>query len=499
MQYSHIGWTPCINGHLDFGLVKPGIHGGFTNSNVKDKKTTRINYSYNGIYGSHARKVILQSKVEWKDTLGNDFDGQMRVFLIGEVSESRFLDKRAFSGSLFVYSEYLMAQEHETPSKITEKVYKKFFPERYSMSIKSKYPWFGKIHEAKGVFESTEDGTPKDHVRLNKVCQQLMQELRNIDNICHEVIFEVTSNGITYLKLSDKALNILNDEEQYGILRQAFYYIKYSIHDHKHHDGQADSLTTIIQYEDSISGRRDASIRLIGQLKRELTQIKRTFSSGDKYHAGDALGIIAYTRSLCVTLKHLGFLGEKLFQREMLYLESLSQSFKAQIDKIDKADRYIEIAKSTSRVHLGWILSVTSLISVILFRSYVNISDKEKFDVNISLLESVTVFIFFLAILFFAYDRYSKSNVSRILDEGAVKFWINENYIKEPFPYYTQKMTLLILKFAFGLITLAISVSIFLEYKEPPISCDNTNNFVSGLCFFLGKIKNYISIFPKLF
>ena len=29
-DYRYVGWIPCVNGHLDFGLTKVGIKGGFT-------------------------------------------------------------------------------------------------------------------------------------------------------------------------------------------------------------------------------------------------------------------------------------------------------------------------------------------------------------------------------------------------------------------------------------------------------------------------------------
>ena len=40
MEY--IGWIPCINGHLDFGLMRPGIQGGFTDLNSKDENAIEI-------------------------------------------------------------------------------------------------------------------------------------------------------------------------------------------------------------------------------------------------------------------------------------------------------------------------------------------------------------------------------------------------------------------------------------------------------------------------
>ncbi len=54
MDYTHIGWIPCINGHLDYGLMSPGISGSFTNKKLQDPKTTKINYGFLKQYDHHA-------------------------------------------------------------------------------------------------------------------------------------------------------------------------------------------------------------------------------------------------------------------------------------------------------------------------------------------------------------------------------------------------------------------------------------------------------------
>lgn len=67
--YSYSGWIPCINGHLDFSLAKVGIKGGFTNADYKDGKVVEKNYSLDSLSDSHHRGVVLQSKVDWRDSV----------------------------------------------------------------------------------------------------------------------------------------------------------------------------------------------------------------------------------------------------------------------------------------------------------------------------------------------------------------------------------------------------------------------------------------------
>jgi len=65
--YSFVGWIPCVNGHLDFGLIRPGIRGGLTKEEIKDKKISAISYSPIGQNDNHTRRIALQSWVNWQD------------------------------------------------------------------------------------------------------------------------------------------------------------------------------------------------------------------------------------------------------------------------------------------------------------------------------------------------------------------------------------------------------------------------------------------------
>lgn len=95
MEYQYLGWIPCISGHLDFGLMKPGISGGFTNKDIKDNKTNHINFGYLAQKDHHARRVMLQSKVDWQYRLSDkEYDGSFRVFVIAEASESACMDNQ---------------------------------------------------------------------------------------------------------------------------------------------------------------------------------------------------------------------------------------------------------------------------------------------------------------------------------------------------------------------------------------------------------------------
>ena len=102
MEY--IGWIPCINGHLDFSLMKPGIQGGFTNKSSKDQHTIEINTSLLKYSDSHCRHIILQSKVDWRDSSTFPSEsGKFRVVVTAKVTESNSMDDRCLIGNILIY------------------------------------------------------------------------------------------------------------------------------------------------------------------------------------------------------------------------------------------------------------------------------------------------------------------------------------------------------------------------------------------------------------
>ncbi len=140
-KYTHVGWIPCINGHLDFGLIKPGIVGGFTNRDVVDSKTTLVNFPYEGFSDSHTRKIMMQSKVDWKDNQNSENTGLFRVFVLGTVTKSEDLDQRTLQGNIYVY-----------PANLEPNAERRKYEERFKL-----------IHESKNKLEENSEGLNSDN------------------------------------------------------------------------------------------------------------------------------------------------------------------------------------------------------------------------------------------------------------------------------------------------------------------------------------------------
>lgn len=402
MDFSHIGWVPCINGHLDFSLMTAGISGGFTHKETSDNQVIEFNYSYKGSEGNHTRSILSQSKVGWKDSLHKEGDGDFRVIVIGKCNNSEDLDKRAMEGKILIY---LSSSE----------------PAR-DKNGHSDLPWFKLLHEMKCSYRK--EGAWLDiQEKLNKTFSELATELafekvkERIDRHLYEVKFHVDSKGFLKLKLlntTEKPAKV-----EYVILRQAFYYLKYSLHSHKHHNTKIDSLTTIVP----ISKTNDHGLKMLGQLKRDLTRTKRAYASGANRTEHDEEGILAYMNSLNSSLYDMNIFCERIYKRECAYIDSLSSSFKAQFHRQVQFNDRKEQIKQKWRVYVGWGIASLSLIWAFLGRTFIKINEENRIDTDWGLTNFIFLTITLIIAGLYTYKKRSRRDIYRNLNsEGFERF-----------------------------------------------------------------------------
>ncbi|MBN8239887.1 hypothetical protein JF541_12055 [Marinobacter hydrocarbonoclasticus] len=409
MEYQYLGWIPCISGHLDFGLMKPGISGGFTNKDIKDNKTNHINFGYLAQKDHHARRVMLQSKVNWQDRLNDkDYDGSFRVFVIAEASENACMDNRELHGSVYIYP---TGEQEGSKAQNREK------------------PWFQTIHEAQETYDRSNgnvDGWDESRSQLNRCYDRLKEELKAMG--FWRVDFKATSGGLVYLSTPTEQHRPLSDNEKYLITRQAYYYIKYSLHSHKHHQAEQDSLTTIVPYDPSTDGKRDAALKMLCQLKRELTHIKRTLTQEQGLYSDDALGILSYMGSLLTTLHTRKLIDGDLYQREGRYIDSLRGSFQVQESRTRNFRSIEDSIRSTNRVYFGWGLALLSLFFGIIARPfYAPVPDNELLPLP-SLWDVVLFVTLGLLVIKLVYTRLTTYMINTKLDEASVRHFVQARY-----------------------------------------------------------------------
>lgn len=453
-KHNYIGWIPCVGGHLDFGLIKPGISGKFTGVG-KDPKTSIVNFSPTDQADSHIRNIAIQSWVDWNDT-HKDADGRSRVCLIASVKKSENLDARKLTGSLVIYPKAYEERGRKHKARLLDTIHaldfaimswgmrnatkwertklfcslaaRKYIKKQYKkpLTLKRYETW----EDAKNIFrrlwQSTVDSIPKpgDSRSPEKSVLRSDAEPGKYPNI-YRVDFEVEANGITYVHFNDLQTHrngqvYITDEDRFIICRQAFYYIKYSLHTHKHHGHQQDAMTTIVQ------NNENAGLRLLGQIKRELTGIKRLQRyKMQRHHSAESIGIIAYANSLCVSLRQSNLFNSSTYEREMERLKALKASFESQFDSLAEVHKLREVLKSDKRFLTSLILAGLSLF-VILAVNLISLKDvvslplfiEEAFNGSES---SILSFVAATAIL--PMMIYAGLSVVNLLKVGGLRFW----------------------------------------------------------------------------
>lgn len=386
---THIGWIPCLNGHLDFALINPNLHGSFTRDALIDRNQTNVGFSYKSKQiRHHAKRIMMQSKIDWKDSEAELTNGDFRVFVTAEVNESSNLDERYLKGCF-----YMCRLD-------TEK-------DRKRESKRNTLPHLALIHEAKKILDADEESLlQRAHSEetlnsLNNIYEKLNTSLIENEDFLR-ISFYIDTSGLTYLE--EPSSQYLDEQEKYVFTRQAFYYLKFALHEHKHHHGDVDSLTTITQfdckYKDEASPS-DFALRLLGQLKRELVQIKRSYTSDRSQATSEVQGIIAYMNSLLETLKNKSYLSETTYKREKEYLTSISTSFRTQKEKIAEKKEIEDRILNRNRLFTTWSLSLVALLSIILSNKYLDKMADKAHSFSPAGYISIVFTVFSLAIIVF--------------------------------------------------------------------------------------------------
>ncbi len=398
-NFLYIGWIPCINGHLDFGLMRVGIQGGFTDLKSKDSNTVNENFTCSDYGDSHDRRIVLQSKVDWRDSSEFHKDsGKFRVIITAEVNKSHSMDDRYLSGNLLIYP--LSAEPEDVA-------------QRRKMNV----------HVLCHSIKNSKKNRHENFNRLEKVTSA-KEGIDNLSKFSCSIKFKIEPNGIT--KLQHNSENpTLNEESKYLIARQAFYYLKYSIHVHKHHLAEQDSLTTITPiYKDVDDDKSDAGLRLICQLKRELTVLKRIQCIDEKEHpTNNAVGIVAYVKSLICSLEQSSIIDQIIAKREQERFEYINASFKAQNSKMGNQINNTELIKSKAKVWLGFI--VISIWGSLNFMFKPEVANREA----ISSATFFTSLIVILATVFFIYTAIKKFYRNRQLPKASEHLY-HISYVK---------------------------------------------------------------------
>jgi len=369
-EYSHIGWIPCISGHLFFKYTSCGLG---TDSVV-------IETNYLEKHGkTYTRHVIVSSVVDWKDHDGGGrpprpLNGEYRVTLL-----SRFEP----------YSEQIKGTVFILPNAQVQKDYASV--NKHICNIRT---------------------LSKKGENINQEYERLHSALLE-SQLSYEVAFQLTRKGFIYLKFINKQSN-QDAETTETVVRQAYYYAKYSWHKHKHHSDTAESLTRAHRIS---SCKPNIGMALITDLKDSLVTLKRNFHISDHQGLSHSKGITSYANSLILSCHRQGLIKISEKDIQLSYFENISASLQVSGQLIEKDISTRNTIANNFRAMLLFILAIVAPITII-FREDIRdlISDDAAKDLLMpklisSIVASNTKLLIFIGLLLSAFYLYRKMHL----------------------------------------------------------------------------------------
>ena len=285
MESSHkqfIGWVPCISGALLFDYATAG--------HPSARNVIAINHvepSTDGLL----RSIAITSTQDLRDDISRRYNGNFRFIAIAKAVDSGPLE-----GSIYVIPAAIEERSIlERPLCILKEIQRK-------------------SHEGVGL--------AADFESLKEVCSSIE------DPEVYEVRFSLDPTGLVLLEhdqtRDSPAYAEDRDSFEQLIVRQSFYYLKYALHRHHHHDQANDSLTTVHPF--SADNLANAGTALLADLKRALVELKRNSTTSRCSELYQAEGICAYAKSLLNSCLKQGYIDQKNFDLEGGYLENFSRS-----------------------------------------------------------------------------------------------------------------------------------------------------------------------------
>lgn len=351
-QFDYLGWTPCISGHLHFDFLSPGLGEQKTQRNI-DLNLSRVIYS----------------EVDWKDTQDKNADGKFCVILqaFKTPADEEWMDGRLIIGR----------------------------------STYFKKKWENDLYRIEILDQKKED-------TLNAIIEN---EISRNSNRLYQVEFKIHKTGITLVNYSLKNPEQDAPITKHTVSRQAFYYIKYSLHKHKHHPHNNDSLTTITETSSL------APEKTVRQLTKSIIQIKRLYDCLE--HKGSRYtGISAYTKSLIESLRSHQAISNERADSLTTYLNNMTDSFSVLNSESNKKRENEKSATILSLQVISVFIAVFAFYSVSYNHLHTLSPDKNldyaqiPFKIFSSYKEAINLFLLIIAA--FIYFRVEKAGIGKI-------------------------------------------------------------------------------------
>lgn len=372
-RFDHIAWVPVVMGRLNYNRVcVPDL----PESKLK-RKGARSDVAMFKQRTRDERELLVSSVVDWKDRKDAKADGEFRVVMAAEVLDTADEDK-CLSGSVYIYPHKLSGDP--TSEKFSS------FKNGFITKIEKLNEYNNELEDInlnRIYLEDQCNGIDKRanaNILINEV-KEYLNDLSLSEYECYKINFITKKNGLTYLKFDD--ISEKYDEVTVEVvLRQAFYYIKYCLHTHKHHPQQEDSITTT----HSIGSSKEVGLELLDELQKAIVDLK-VYLHANRASNHQVEGVVSYCKALVNILEHEKMLkSDEIDRRQFLltnYLKSanaISKRISSDTEGLNSISKKWNDFWTSARQGYTLCLALLTLAFLFYFNSY----DQKQIDLDMT-------------------------------------------------------------------------------------------------------------------
>ncbi len=247
------------------------------------------------------------------------------------------------------------------------------------------------IQKAKVLNDNKDDDNL--YIRINNLYRKISLSLKE-DNIASTINFSLDTHGFITLSLSNIGSMSMKEATETTLIEQAFYFIKYSLHQHQHHHHNDDNITKV--HEGTLD---KVSFKMIDDLKMALVEKKRERSEeANHYYLETTTGIVAYAKSLVESLLSRERIDTKEHSKQLNYFNNVNQSFISDYRNTDAKIKRKDSRHNSFRVWIMFFLAFTAPF-LLIYRAPPSSLENENFIANFLFFTYSNPYIYLLLVI----------------------------------------------------------------------------------------------------
>lgn len=311
-EYDSVAWVPCIAGRLNYKNAPSKT----TLGSLEAPRGINARVDTEAHGGKGSRVLAVTSRHNWKDTADVNASGDFRVMVTGR------------------------ADSHDDHCVMKLKL--GLLSLDFESDLAGSFEAFDALMTAapaiKGVaFSALETSLDFDQKNIDQLARgesvgggkEKHGEYFLVEALLHPnglILCRYVDDGFRDPRLKEKN-NAEYISQRDTVIRQAYYYLKYVFHQHKHHREADDCACTVMKIPDD---PRHIGPKLVGTLTSSVTQFRRLLDHVGKCDVHH-MGVIGYIASLAKSCKRVGFYNDEAYEHQNERLAYVEQSFSAMV------------------------------------------------------------------------------------------------------------------------------------------------------------------------